>query len=356
MVPRPVSIPKQTIEWLLERNEPSVRYYTLTRLIGKSDRDADAKEARAQIGRRGWAAKILARQKERTWWDNPSHCYIPKYASCVWNLIVLADLGMTSGDIRISRACEHFMNLHNVKSGGFSLRPAGSGRHGPHVCLTGNMVASCSRLGYGGDARVTRAADWLVSQQLPDGGWNCYARFGSKHGSFKSTIEPLWGLAEALKFVDKSEWRKSAERGAEFLLRHRLYRSESTGSVVMLDFTKLHYPLHYHYDILHALRVLHDLGLNDDPRLDDPLRLLLSKRTPQGRWPLEGAYRGWTHPQSADGDNVKRPEEEEVVERGWGKGRTLQFEEAGKPSKWITMRAIIALSGFSRVSIPAAVN
>lgn len=356
MVTRAVRIPRQTIRWLLEKKEPSIRYYTLTKIIGKSERDAEVQEARAQIGRRGWAAQILARQNERTWWDNPSHCYIPKYTSCVWNLIALADLGAARGDVRIGRACEHFMRLHNVGSGGFSLRPAGSDKFGPHVCLTGNMVASLSRLGYGGDARLQRAADWLVGQQLPDGGWNCYAKFGSKHGSFKSTIEPLWGLAEVLKLDHRSEWKKSAEKGAGFLLRHRLYRSESTGSVVMLDFTKLHYPLHYHYDILQGLRVLCDLGAKDDRRLDDPLRLLLSKRTPQGRWLLEGVYRGWTHPQSADGDQVERPEEKEVVEKGWGKGRTLQLEEVGEPSKWITMQAIIALSGFSRAASSSAAN
>ena len=352
MAPRPIRIPKETIRWLMEKNEPSVRYYALTRLLGRTDRDTDVEATKAQIGKQGWAAKILARQKERTWWDNPHHCYIPKYTSCVWNLIVLADLGVTRSDIRISNACEHFMKLNSVDSGGFSLRPAGSPKFDPHVCLTGNMVASLNRLGYSGDARVSRAADWLVSQQLADGGWNCYVKFGSKHSSFKSTIEPLWALAEALKHSEKDEWKESAAKGAEFLLRHHLYRSESTGSVVMLDFTKLHYPLHYHYDILHGLRVLRELDLNYDPRLDDALRLLLSKRTPQIRWPLEGTYRGWIHPESADGDYVERPEEKEVVERGWGEERTLQLEEVGKPSKWITMQAIIVLSEFSRVLIP----
>jgi hypothetical protein len=248
------------------------------------------------------------------------------------------------------------MKLHNVEQGGFSLRPLGSPKFERHVCLTGNMVASLIRLGYGGDARVKRAADWLVSQQLPDGGWNCYVKFGSKHGSFKSTIEPLWGLAEALKTAENNEWKKSAENGAEFLLRHRLYRSETTGQVVMLDFTRLHYPLHYHYDVLQGLRVLRELGLNDDPRVDDSLRLLLSKRTPQSRWPLEGTYRGWIHPQSADGDYVERPEEKEVIERGWGEERTLQLEEAGKPSKWITMQAITVLSESARALIPTAVD
>lgn len=77
----------------------------------------------------------------------------------------------------------------------FSVRPRGSERFGPHVCVTGNMVRTLARLGYGTDDRVVKAMDWLVGIQLDDGGWNCFTEDGGKHGSFKS-IQPLWALSE----------------------------------------------------------------------------------------------------------------------------------------------------------------
>jgi len=353
-MPRPrVALGRATLSWLLEPAEPSVRLLTLVDLLGRGASDRQVVQAKRNIGRRGWALKLLSLQKEGTWWDNPSHCYIPKYSSCVWNLIVLADLGMTRDDDRIRNACEHFFKLHNVDSGGFSLRPRGSQRFGPHVCLTGNMVRTLAAIGYARDARVTRAVDWLLTQQLKDGGWNCYTSSGARISSFKSTITALWGLAQALQGTADRDWDASRKRACELLLSHRVFRSSTDGSPIMLDFTKLHYPIHYHYDVLHALRVLTAFGDTYDPRIDDAVALLIEKRR-GGAWDLDGTYRGWTHPHSANGDWVERPEEYEVVEHGWGDGRTLQLEEAGEPSKWVTLQCLVILKrlGFLQIRLP----
>jgi hypothetical protein len=350
---RQVTLGQDTLDWLLEPAEPSIRFLALKELLEKSASDRRVVQARRGIGRRGWASRLLGLQKERTWWDNPSHCYIPKYDSCVWNLIVLADLGMTRDDDRIQNACEHFFRLHNVESGGFSLRPRESQRFGSHVCLTGNMVKTLAAFGYAQDARVRRAVDWLLTQQLTDGGWNCYTSSGAKVSSFKSTVTALWGLTQILREATDGDWDASRKRACELLLSHRVFRSSANGSPVMLDFTKLHYPIHYHYDILHALRVLTAFGDPRDPRIDDAVALLIKKRR-GGVWSLDGAYRGWTHPHSANGDWVERPEEYEVVEQGWGGGRTLQLEEAGKPSKWVTLQCLTVLKrlGLIRITQP----
>lgn len=339
---RRVTLGQDTLNWLLEPAEPSVRLFALTDLLERGASDRQVVRARRSIGRRGWASKLLSLQMEGTWWDNPSHCYIPKYSSCVWNLIVLADLGTTRGDNRVRNACEHFFKLHNVDSGGFSLRPKESQRFGPHVCLTGNMVRTLAALGYSQDSRVRRAVDWLLTQQLTDGGWNCYTKSGARVSSFKSTITSLWGLAQILREATNHEWDVSRKRACELLLSHHVFRSRASGSPIMLDFTKLHYPIHYHYDILHALRVLTSFDDPHDPRVDDAVDLLIKKRR-GGVWNLEGAYRGWTHPYSANGDWVERPEEYEVIEQGWEGGRTLQLEEAGESSKWVTLQCLIVL-------------
>jgi len=42
-------------------------------------------------------------------------------------------------------------------------------------------------------------------------------------------------------------------------------------------------------------------------------------------------------------ETVSRPEERELVTEGWGTDRTLQLEEAGKPSKWVTLQALLVL-------------
>ena len=215
----------------------------------------------------------------------------------------------------------------------------------PHVCMTGNVVRTLARMGYAKDDRVLKALDWLLGQQLEDGGWNCSTRDGGKHGSFHATIEPLWGLSEMLGTNGANEkWRDSAKRASEFLLKHRIYKSDRDGSIILLDFLKLHYPIHYRYDILHALRVLTEFGIVDDPRMNDAVGQLLEKRLPDGSWPLEAVYRGWRLPFAFHGGTrTYRPEELELITQGWGEEHTQQLEEAGKPSKWITLQALLVL-------------
>jgi hypothetical protein len=42
-------------------------------------------------------------------------------------------------------------------------------------------------------------------------------------------------------------------------------------------------------------------------------------------------------------ETVSRPEERELITQGWGTERASQIEEAGKPSKWITLQALLVL-------------
>src|SRR2546428_11326368 len=105
--------------WLLEENEPSSQYFTLTELMGRDKQDTSVRKSREGIRREGWAAKIFAKQKQIAFWENKESCYVPKFSSTGWQLAVLADLGVTSGDPRFANAVEHFFDLHNVETGGF---------------------------------------------------------------------------------------------------------------------------------------------------------------------------------------------------------------------------------------------
>jgi len=46
------------LPWLMERSDPSVRYWTLTRLLGRPEDDAEVAEARQVIMARGPAALL----------------------------------------------------------------------------------------------------------------------------------------------------------------------------------------------------------------------------------------------------------------------------------------------------------
>jgi hypothetical protein len=153
------------------------------------------------------------------------------------------------------------------------------------------------------DERLDTLAGSLVETQWSDGGWNCDIRPEASHSSFNETWGPILGLAE----YGASE---AAARGAEFLLRHRVFRSHRTGEVAHPAIVKLRYPAYWHYDLLVGLVTLHrSVGLTDS-RTADPLALLESKRRPDGTWRTEGRW--WKRPGSR-GSNVEAVDWDETA-------------------------------------------
>jgi hypothetical protein len=79
------------IDWLLEPENPAVRYLTLTELLGRSPWNRVVRVARAEIMRCGAVPAILSHQTPEGGWGKPDSFYAGKYRSTVWQLIVLAE-------------------------------------------------------------------------------------------------------------------------------------------------------------------------------------------------------------------------------------------------------------------------
>ena len=92
-------------DWLLE-GDPSVRFFTLTQLLGVSHDHPEAAAARAAIMTTGAVPAILAAQLEDGHWEGPDRFYTAKYRGTVWQLIILAELGADGSDERVRRGCE----------------------------------------------------------------------------------------------------------------------------------------------------------------------------------------------------------------------------------------------------------
>ena len=73
--------------------------------------------------------------------------------------------------------------------------------------------------------------------------------------------------------VPAAAFRDAEARAAEFMLAHRLYRSDHTGEVISERFTQLTYPWHWHYTVLRALDYLRFTPAINDERLEDPIEL-----------------------------------------------------------------------------------
>ena len=52
-------------DWLLEKNNPSIRYFTLREILEKPKEDLELQEARLEIMKAGLVPVILAKQKKK---------------------------------------------------------------------------------------------------------------------------------------------------------------------------------------------------------------------------------------------------------------------------------------------------
>jgi hypothetical protein len=104
------------------------------------------------------------------------------------------------------------------------------------------------------------------------------------------SILPLRSLALYGEVMNDQPAREAALRAAEIFLKRHLFLRQEDDSIMRKEFTALHYPLYWHYDILQGLKVMAEAVFVTDPRCGRALDLLISKRLPDGGWPAEGKY------------------------------------------------------------------
>ncbi len=309
----------KALGWLLEPDQPSIRYLALTRLSGKDEDDPEVVAARERIAERGWASELLARQEQGGWWVHEESLYRPKYLATNWMLLILSDFGLTKEHPRIRKACELWIKRFAKEDGGFGI----DGSKGSHLCTTGNMARALVRFGYADHPKVKSAFGWMARNASHLGGWSC---FGS--GRNLDSWEPLSAFAAYPRERWTPEMSRAVELAAEFFLERELHKQGDRYE----PWYRFHYPVHYYYDVLVGLDFLTALGYGKDPRLGFAVSLLEKKRRADGRWNLEAI-----HPDLVGGQADwyrKHPKDTPTP---------FALEEIGRPSKMLTLRAMQVL-------------
>lgn len=325
---------KDPIDWLLEENNPSVRYCTLVDILDRDGEDGEVQIAEKAIMERGVVPRILAKQREGGYWETPRAFYTAKYRGTVWQLLILAELGANPRDERVKKACEFILeHSQDRQSGGFSAWASakkGVGREsGVIPCLTGNMVWSLIRFGYLKDPRLQKGIDWITEyQRFDDGveeapqGWP-YERWEvcwGKHTCHMGVVKALKALAEIPDKERSGNVKATIERGVLYILRHHIYkRSHDLSKVSKPSWLKLSFPLMYQTDVLEILGILSRLGYKDK-RMEEAMDLVISKQDDEGRWRLERTFNGRFQ---------------------------VDIEKKGEPSKWITLNALRVIKSFA---------
>jgi hypothetical protein len=310
------------IAYLLKSHDPSIRYYTLTELLEKSPKSTVVKKTKAAIPH-GPRAKVLLTGYKSGFKVHPYQ----KWTGAHWRLVSLMELGLPSNDPTVRIACEKVLNWLTGDAHRKTI-PTINGLTRRCGSQEGNALATCTYFGMAADHRVKYLADSLIEWQWPDGGWNCDRDPETRHSSFYETITPLRGLFHYYQATGDKTYLDAAEKAGELFLRHKLFRSERSGKVINQEWLKLHYPLYWHYDILHGLSVLMLVDMLGDKRCQEALDIVEAKRRKDGTWHAGGYY--WS-PARSKGAHY------DVAD--WGRGG---------PNEWITLNALRVLKAAGR--------
>jgi hypothetical protein len=160
-------------------------------------------------------------------------------------------------------------------------------------CINGRTVATGAYFGVDVSPIVTR----LLSEQQPDGGWNCERCNGSVRSSFHTTINVLEGLLEFERAAGGNDDVAAARRvGEEYLLSRALMRRQSNGELVDPQFVLFLHPHVWRYDVLRALDYFREsaqwTGAPPDARLREAIDIVRARQRADGTWPLDWRTKG----------------------------------------------------------------
>ena len=300
---------KNQIDWLLT-GDPAIVYQTKRDLL-----HADSQELildQDKILTEGWGKRLLEKQEENGTWKNT--LYSPKFQSTFYSLLLLKNLRAPLSD-QIRKAIYLILDKGFYLDYGINLWQSWKRSE---TCVSGMFLSIMGHFNIDDD-RVAKMSQFLIKEQMPDGGWNCRAHKGTTHSSFHTTMSAMEGLWEFQKNqkVKSEATEKALAKSLEFILQHQLYKSHRTGQIVDYKMTKMIFPPQWQFDFMRFLDYAQEKRISKDTRLEEAIDLIRTKQSTEGFWNQEKLHSGKMH---------------------------FTMETLGKASRWNTMRAIRVLN------------
>jgi hypothetical protein len=181
-------------------------------------------------------------------------------------------------------------------------------------CYLGVALEAFIRFGCLADERV-QAGIAYACELVTQGKLKC---------RYRHNLSCPWGGEKQLRALARIPEEKRTPEAksamamiAEFLLKYDLARAAyPRKKKVSAHWFRFGFPRTYNADILEVLDSLALAGYGRERRLSPAIELMLSKQDQEGRWKMETSYK----------DKM-----------------LAEIEEKGKPSKWLTLRALRVL-------------
>jgi len=310
-----MKIPTNVTKWLLEEENPSIRYRTMRELQELPESDPELQLAKNQISSYQPVKNMLEAMHPDGYWEqiNPrskiSYGKDVEYMRDTTHFILayLAELGMTREDPKIEKAASRYLSLQQPDGDFF--------RH--FSCLYGMNIRTFMLLGFKDDPRLNKTINLMKKSIRYDNGYLCDTHEGKrKRRPVKSCVrgsaKVLYSLGELPELWDESFSKKIVEY---FLNRNILYQTTNPETYVRKDAGLTMFPFYWGFGLIDVLLPLAKMGYGHDPRMESAWNVLAWHKTEEGKY---------------------------ILDSNW-KSKYWKFEKRGLVSKWITFYAYLCL-------------
>lgn len=287
-------ISEDIVKWLLEPENPSLRYRTMVELLGKSPDDPETLECKRQIGESIPVKGLLNEMHPDGYWlqKRPRTGKIlgdgveyGAFGTTHYCLSYLAELGMDRTNPQVAKAAERYLNLQK-EDGDFY-------RH--FSCLLGLNIRTFTMLGYKDDSRVKKSIDLLLNTERPDGGYLCDMHEGKYEiKPVKSCIRGSVKALLAFLYLPQYWKHDRVEQLVDYFLRREgIYKTTNLNKFVYKDMERSSFPITWRANVFEILLALSKMGYGKHDRLERAWNVLDAKMDKKGRYFLD-----WTPEQS----------------------------------------------------------
>ncbi|MHA2181004.1 MAG: hypothetical protein ACXAAH_06240 [Promethearchaeota archaeon] len=280
-----MKIPKNITEWLLEEENPSIRYRTMKELQEIPDSDPELKSTRKQIRTYRPVKKMLDAMHPEGYWEVISPSTKKSYGKGVeyrqdsthYILGYLAELGMSREDTEIEKAANRYLSLQQP-DGDFI---------GHSSCLFGINIRTFIYLGFKDDPRLKKTINLMKKSVRYDDGYLC-DRFEEKRKKGRQVKSCVRGSAKVLfALCELPElWNElfSNKIVNYFLNRNVLYKTTELETYVNKDTGLTIFPFNWRFGLIDILLPLAKMGYGTDTRVESAWRVLAQHKTVDGKY------------------------------------------------------------------------
>ncbi len=239
---------------------PSVYLWYLIDLAHRPEDSVAVADARERVLYSPAVQEVFAAQKGEGYWATPNSLAKPYYHATLWNLALLAELGIPRDSRRARAAYEFALQSFLHERGRFA---------GLDAVESGYLIHALAYFRPNLDERVTRAARAL-NQLATDA------------DSDDARVLALWAWAD---LCDDAEISDAARNVRERLL-------DSLAALGDRGYAPISFPPFESRDPLFISGVLALHNSANDPRAAHLIESILQKQDEWGRWPLESSLNG----------------------------------------------------------------